>query len=81
MSSEIRQESKAYYDVLETAQKGTLDITLWMEWFLGRLDRAFDQTETTLATVLRKALFWGRLAGTAISERQRLILIKNARWI
>jgi len=45
-----------------------------MEWFLGCLDRAFDTTETTLATVLRKARFWERLAGTAINERQRLVL-------
>jgi Fic family protein len=74
MSAQIRQERKAYYDILERTQKGTLDITPWMEWFLGCLDRAFDATETTLASVLRKARFWERLAGTPINERQRLVL-------
>ncbi len=74
MSAQIRQERKAYYDILERTQKGTLDITPWMEWSLGCLDRAFDATETTLASVLRKARFWERLAGTAINERQRLVL-------
>jgi Fic family protein len=74
MSAQIRQERKAYYDILEKTQKGTLDVTPWMEWFLGCLDRAFDATEKTLATVLRKARFWARLVGTAINERQRLVL-------
>jgi Fic family protein len=74
MSAQIRQERKAYYDILEKTQKGTLDITPWMEWFLGCLDRALDKTEATLATVLRKARFWERLAATAINERQRLVL-------
>ena len=74
MSAQIRQERKAYYDILEKTQKGPLDVTPWMEWFLGCLDRAFDATETTLATVLRKARIWERLAGTAINERQRLVL-------
>jgi len=74
MSAQIRQERKAYYGILERTQKGTLDITPWMEWFLGCLDRVFDRTETTLATVLRKARFWERLAATAINERQRLVL-------
>jgi len=74
MSAQIRQERNAYYDILEKTEKGTLDITPWMEWFLGCLDRAFDGTETTLATVLRKARFWERLAGTPINERQHLVL-------
>jgi Fic family protein len=74
MSAQIRQERNAYYEILEKTQKGTLDITPWMEWFLGCLGRAFDGTETTLAAVLRKARFWEKLAGTAINERQRLVL-------
>jgi Fic family protein len=74
LASQIQQEWKAYYEILERTEKGTLDITPWMEWFLGCLDRALDATEPTLDTVLRKARFWQRLAGTAINERQRLVL-------
>src|ERR1700684_1613724 len=58
MSAQIRQERGAYYDILEETQKGTLDITLWMEWFLGCLGRAIDGAQTTLAPVLKKARFW-----------------------
>ncbi len=74
MSAQIRVERKAYYDVLESTQKGELDITPWLEWFLGCLDRAFDNTENTLAAVLRKAEFWKRYAAAKINERQRDIL-------
>lgn len=74
MSAQIRQERNEYYDMLERTQKGTLDITPWMEWFLACLGRAFHGTETTLAAVLRKARFWERHAQAAINGRQRVIL-------
>ena len=74
MSSQIRHERKAYYDVLEATQKGDLDITQWLDWFLGCLDRAFDGAETILATVLAKARFWEANAGKAFNERQRTML-------
>ena len=74
MSAQLRQERNDYYATLERTQKGTLDITPWMEWFLRCLGRAFDGTETTLAAVLRKARFWESHAQTTINERQRIIL-------
>jgi Fic family protein len=74
MSAQIRQERKAYYDILEKTQKGTLDITPWMEWFLECLGRAIDGTEAALAMVLRKARFWEKHVGANINDRQRLIL-------
>ena len=74
MSAQIRQERNDYYDILERTQKGTLEVTPWMEWFLGCLGRAFDGTETTLAAVLRKARFWERHARATINERQRALL-------
>src|ERR1039458_6189381 len=48
---QIRQERTAYYDILEETQKGILDITPWMEWFLGCLGRAIDGAQTTLGAV------------------------------
>ena len=76
MSAQIRQERSAYYDILEKTQKGTLDITDWLEWFLGCLDHTFDATETTLSAVFRKARFWENHTDTPLNERQRLILNK-----
>jgi Fic family protein len=74
MSAQVRQERGAYYDILEKTQKGTLDITPWMEWFLGCLGRAIDGAQITLSSVLAKARFWENMAGAPINERQRLML-------
>ena len=53
MSAQIQSERKRYYDILEATQKADLDITPWLEWFLGCLDRAFDNAEDILGAVLR----------------------------
>ena len=74
MSAQIRAERNEYYDILERTQKGTLDVTPWMAWFLGCLGRAFDGTETTLAAVMRKARFWDSLANVSMNHRQRGML-------
>ncbi len=74
MSSQIRVERKSYYDTLERTQKGGLDITLWIAWFLECLDRAFNGAETILASVLLKARFWDVHAGDALNDRERLVV-------
>ncbi len=74
MSAQIRLERNAYYDMLEATQKGDLDITAWLEWFLKCLERAFDAAETILASVLRKARFWDAQAGERLNDRQRAII-------
>lgn len=74
MSAQIREERKAYYDILERTQKGDLDVTLWMEWFLGCLDRAIDRAHDQLETVMAKARFWDRIKTVPLNERQTLVL-------
>jgi Fic family protein len=74
MSAQIQAERNGYYEVLERTQKGTLDITRWLQWFLDCLGRAFDGTELTLGTVLRKARHWERAASLSINDRQRTVL-------
>ena len=90
MSAQIRQERKAYYDILEQTQKGSMDVTPWMDWFLGCLGRAIDGVQVSLASVLAKARFWESVADVALNERQRQILnrlldgfegnLTNAKW-
>jgi Fic family protein len=74
MSAQIRHERNDYYEILERTQKGTLDVTPWMEWFLGCLGRAIDGAPTTLASVLKKARFWQTVRDVPINGRQRLVL-------
>lgn len=74
MSAQIRLERNAYYNILETTQKGGLDITPWLNWFLSCLSRAFDGAETILASVLRKARFWEDHAKEKFNDRQRMMI-------
>lgn len=74
MSAQIRLEQGDYYDALERTQKGKLDVTAWMEWFLGCLGRAIDGAQETLGEVLAKARFWEGLQGVPLNDRQRLVL-------
>lgn len=73
MSTQIRQERQDYYRVLESAQSGSLDITNWLEWFLGCLSRAIQGAQATLRSVLRKAEFWNNLT-TELHPRQKKML-------
>ena len=74
MSAQIRRERNDYYDILERTQNGTLDVTTWMEWFLGCLGRTIDGAQVTVAAVLRKARFWETLRDVPINKRQRVML-------
>ncbi len=74
MSEQIRQERDAYYDILEQTQKGAMDVTRWLIWFLGCLRRAIENAQNTLSSVLAKARFWERVREASLNERQTLIL-------
>lgn len=74
MSAQIRIERTAYYDMLENTQKGDLDITPWITWFLECLNRAFDGAEKILSTVLNKSAFWEHFADSRFNDRQRLMI-------
>jgi len=74
MSAQIRLERNAYYDTLESTQKGSMDVTPWMGWFVACLGRAIDSAQITLGAVLMKAHFWERVLGTMLNERQTLVL-------
>jgi len=70
MSAQIQRERKAYYEILERTQKGSLDVTAWLAWFLDALHRAVEQAQHMLDAVLVKARFWQRFAGTPMNARQ-----------
>src|SRR5688572_7806141 len=74
MSSQIRLERSAYYKVLERSQKGALDITPWLEWFLDCLDRALAGSDAALSGVMRQALFGETFARAGLNERQVKVL-------
>ncbi|WP_233236715.1 Fic family protein [Bordetella sp. LUAb4] len=74
LSAQIQRERKGYYDILERTQKGTLDVTEWLLWFLRMLDEAVGHAHHTLDAVLSKARFWQRVSGAGLNERQVKVL-------
>jgi Fic family protein len=90
LSAQIQRERKHYYEQLETTQRGTLDVTPWLAWFLGCLLRAVQGADGLVADVLAKAQFWQRWADAPINARQTLALnrvlggmegkLNNAEW-
>ena len=76
MSAQIRKERKEYYEILESTQKGNLDVTEWIIWFLHCLMSTIKSTDTKLAAVLLKANFWTKHAKTSLNERQKKLLNK-----
>ena len=74
LSTQIESERKDYYVQLEKQQRGTPEITGWLEWFLDCLGRAISSAEDTLHNVLFKAQLWGKMNQQPVNERQRLIV-------
>ncbi len=76
MSAHIERQKKKYYDILEKTQKGSMNITGWLQWYCGCLNRALETTDETLINVLNKAKFWEKHSATIINERQKLMINK-----
>jgi Fic family protein len=74
MSTQIRKERNSYYDILEKTQKGSLDITKWLEWFLNSLLHAIENSEKVLERIISKHTFWVKYSRININDRQRKIL-------
>ncbi len=74
LSNQIFKEHKKYNDIIEKMQKGTQDITLYLEWFLGCFERALLASEQNLEIILDKARFWDKHKSTKINDRQRIVI-------
>ena len=73
-SAQIEAERTQYYQELESSHRGTANITLWLEWFLGCLRRAIQKADHDLASILRKAKIWDELNKGQVNARQRKVI-------
>jgi Fic family protein len=76
LSNQILLDKEKYYEILQEVQHSSGDITKWLEWFLNCLDRALENTQETLKSVLYKSQFWDKHKETELNSRQRLMLNK-----
>jgi len=74
MSTQIALERNQYYEALERQQRGDLDITPWLRWFLACLERALLRAETALTNILNKARLWDVINQSPVNERQKLVI-------
>lgn len=74
MTDRIERQKKGYYTILEDTQKGGLDITSWLQWYLDCLLGTLEDTGTTLGRIMGKAKFWQRHAETVLNDRQQHML-------
>lgn len=78
VSAEINRNKKDYYEILELTQRGGMDITGWLLWFFGCVERAIARALATVDRTVKKAAFWDRFSDVAVNERQRKVL--NRLW-
>ena len=74
LSAQIQAERKGYYAILEQTQKGTVNVTKWLEWFLSCLSRSIENALTSFDAILRKAQVWEAIADVPLNERQRKVI-------
>lgn len=74
LSAQIQRRRDAYYEILEHTQRGDLDVTPWLVWFLAQVEDAAAQAHSIIARTLGKARFWLRFQAVEINERQRKVL-------
>ena len=74
MSAQIQKNRNSYYDILEKTQKGSMDITDWLVWFLENLLQAISSSDEILANVIQRAEFWHKHSETIFNERQKKVL-------
>lgn len=74
LSQQILKDRTAYYQILEDTQRGSLDVTAWIRWYLQTLQNAFAASDTLLQDVYRRTRFWQRHAQAQLNERQRRML-------
>ena len=76
LTAQIGRDRKNYYDLLEQTQKGTLEVTQWLTWFLSSMLSAIQAAEVGLSNTLVKTNFWQHWSGTPMNERQIKLLNK-----
>jgi len=74
LSAQISRRRDEYYTILESTQRGNMDVTEWLVWFLVQVEAAATAAEVTVANTLAKARFWLRHHATVLNQRQRKVL-------
>jgi Fic family protein len=76
VSTELRRRQKEYYDALNQAQRGSGDVTAWLEWFTAAYADSCRSTSALIDESIVRARFWSDHRNIELNERQRKTLNK-----
>ena len=76
LSTEIERNRVEYYDLLELHQKGYLDMTDWIVWFLQQVRFAAKASMKKLDKIRLTTLFWDKHRKALFNDRQRKLIIR-----
>ena len=74
VSAELRRRQVAYYEALNEAQRGTSDVTAWLEWFTNVFADSCQASTALLDEALVRARFWAEHKHVALNARQRKVV-------
>lgn len=74
MAASIMEDRKGYYDILESTQKGNLNVTAWMQWFLDTLKHSLEAALERIDFVLKKSRFWQTHGQDGLNTAQTKVL-------
>ena len=76
VSDQISKKKGEYQFILSQTQQGSLDITIWLQWYLHCLEGAYEHSETALAPIVKRANFWITQNENSFNRRQQVIINK-----
>jgi Fic family protein len=76
VSDQISKKKGEYQFILSQTQQGSLDITIWLQWYLSCLEGAYEHAETALANIVKRANFWNTQNENSFNRRQQVIINK-----
>ncbi|MDR1453987.1 MAG: DUF4172 domain-containing protein [Candidatus Margulisbacteria bacterium] len=76
LSAQIMRERRAYYQILETVQRGGQSIDTWRGWFITMFSNALRNSQEIISAAFRKAAFWHTIQDCALNSRQHKVIQK-----
>ena len=76
LSTEMEKNKNEYYEILEKCQKGELDVTQWIVWFLEQVKLAAQNSMHKLNKIRNTTLFWDKHRNISMNDRQRKLVVR-----
>ena len=74
MSRQLMADRNAYYDNLNAAQLGSLDVTRWVSFFIEEFRLACITSQQVVEAAIEKNRFWAAHSHHTLNDRQRKVV-------